>query len=45
MFIGQESDVDVTNTCKQINKKVKRLKDKFIKLDRLATCTTFSSSQ
>jgi acetyl-CoA carboxylase carboxyl transferase subunit alpha len=36
---GRESDVDVTNTCKQINKKLIDTKRLFIKFDSMATCT------
>jgi acetyl-CoA carboxylase carboxyl transferase subunit alpha len=39
IVIGRESDVDVTNTCKQINKKLIDTKRLFIKFDSMATCT------
>jgi acetyl-CoA carboxylase carboxyl transferase subunit alpha len=39
LVIGQESDVDVLNTCKQINKKLIETKKVYIKLDSMATCS------
>jgi acetyl-CoA carboxylase carboxyl transferase subunit alpha len=44
IVIGRESDVDVTNTCKQINKKLIDTKRLFIKFDSMATCTIVEAS-
>ena len=44
--IGEESDVDVTETCKQIEKKLIATKKEIYKnLNSLATCTIVTSSQ
>jgi acetyl-CoA carboxylase alpha subunit len=45
IVIGRESDVDVTNTCKQINKKLIDTKRLFIKFDSMATCTIVEASK
>jgi hypothetical protein len=45
IVIGRESDVDVTNTCKQINKKLIDTKRLFIKFDSMATCAIVEASK
>jgi acetyl-CoA carboxylase carboxyl transferase subunit alpha len=45
IVIGRESDVDVTNTCKQINKKLIDTKTIYKKFDSMATCTIVEASK